>query len=525
MFTSFSPPAFSHPVWVNFSKAKPGTNSQTITAFECYIQEWLTNQEIENALSGLLLEAALQTMAGERMAARGSLKRASGLAARFNLTEFSFWIYWAQAALEYQDGKANETANRLEELQKLLATQGKWLLANLIELVRRAFAGETSDREVLRLAMDWLYRWGYAPEVISASYRPEPSRKEIFAKRVSRGRQYVQRLVHRALTSLQFRSQTGARSSDHRSAAIGSSPERQQETAETNHPTQISHSPSGVLSLTSDPPLNPPGEPNPIPPKQANERPAGEVLTVYCLGSFQAFWSGKWVNNWTSRKAFSIFKYLIKEHPQPVAKDILMDVFWPDAEPEAARRNLHQAIYALRQTLRNYAPEVHFVLFHNDAYLLNSDLVIWTDARVFEEHVRAAQKSQKRGDVQGTIESLEAAERLYQGDFMSDDLYEDWPAGERQILWQTYLQVAFQLADLYLARKDYPAVTGVCQRVLYLDEYQEKTHQFLIRSYLEQGQRQLALRQYRRCVQALETGLDLPPSAETHQLYQRILKT
>ncbi len=67
-------------------------------------------------------------------------------------------------------------------------------------------------------------------------------------------------------------------------------------------------------------------------------------LAAYCLGSFRLVYNLHSVSPWPSRKGLGILEYLILHYPTPVFKDVLMDVFWPDDGPQAARRNLHQGL-------------------------------------------------------------------------------------------------------------------------------------------------------------------------------------
>jgi DNA-binding SARP family transcriptional activator len=206
-----------------------------------------------------------------------------------------------------------------------------------------------------------------------------------------------------------------------------------------------------------------------------------------------------------------------------ISKEILMDLFWPEIEPEAARRNLHQAIYALRQTLKTDGVGFQHILFENDGYKINPALKIWIDFDEFEQRVKIGQELEQRQALDQAMAQFGVAESMYSGDFMAEDPYEDWPQARRQNLWQTYLSVAYRLADYYLTQDQYVAAIVLNQRVLMMDNCQEKAHQNLMRCYLVQGQRHLALRQYQLCAEALRTELELSPSIETKTLYNQII--
>jgi DNA-binding SARP family transcriptional activator len=222
-------------------------------------------------------------------------------------------------------------------------------------------------------------------------------------------------------------------------------------------------------------------------------------------------------------KARSILKYLVAHRGTPIVKDILMDLFWPDADPEVTRRNLHQAIYSLRQTLRRGQPDFQHIRFENDCYLLNPEMDIWLDFREFEKHVQASRRLEATGQLAEAIAEYGIAEGLCQGDFLEEDLYQDWPRAQREHIRATYLDIADRLSEYYVGQGEYTAAIALCRKILARDNCREEAHCRLMRCYLAQGQRHLAVRQYQTCVEALKEELDLAPSEETVALYRRII--
>lgn len=245
-------------------------------------------------------------------------------------------------------------------------------------------------------------------------------------------------------------------------------------------------------------------------------------MMVYFLGSFQVFQGEERITEWESYKARDIFKYLLVNRIKPVMKDTLMETFWPDAAPEAAPRNLHQAIYSLRQTLRGKQPEFQHICFENDCYFYNPNLKVWLDFEEFENQIQAARHLEATGNLVEAIENYDLAESIYQGDFLEEDLYEEWPRLKRTQLQIAYLDVANRLTNHYRQLHEYPSAITLCRKIISYDRCNEKAHRQLIRCYLAQGQRQLALRQYLTCIATLQEDLGLSPSTETLELHRQI---
>ncbi len=289
---------------------------------------------------------------------------------------------------------------------------------------------------------------------------------------------------------------------------------------------------------SASPALSPPLEPGDqegsrraeiSPPQETESLDGGATgdprpsLVVYCLGPFQAYLDDQLVESWPSGKGKAIFKYLVTHREIPTAKEVLMELFWPDADPDAARNNLNVAIYGLRQALRNGgSPTISHILFQDDAYLLNPDLKVWVDVEEFLERFNQARELEQEGDLQGAIREYFTAEALYQLEFLSEDRYDDWILTRRQRLQITYLSLLERLSRYHYENGDYAACITVCHKMLAIDSCREDAHRLLMHCYERQGQRYLALRQYHLCASCLQEELDVSPTPDTIALYEEL---
>ena len=222
-----------------------------------------------------------------------------------------------------------------------------------------------------------------------------------------------------------------------------------------------------------------------------------------------------------SSRGLAIFKYILVHHTQLIPRDILMDTFWPNSDPESARNSLNVALHSLRQALRSITP-LAVILLESGKYSLNPDLKVWVDVENFERHIKVAKLLEEAGKASGAIREYEAATSLYQGDLLSDDPYEEWPVIEREHLRIAYLDMVDRLSQIYFAQEHYVACIALCQRILQRDSCREDAHRRLMRCYSHQGQTYLALRQYQICVETLQTELDIEPEPATNQLAEQI---
>jgi DNA-binding SARP family transcriptional activator len=254
--------------------------------------------------------------------------------------------------------------------------------------------------------------------------------------------------------------------------------------------------------------------------KQA--KPGAPSLAVYCLGPFRVYQDDQLVTNWLSGKGKCIFKYMIAHRGRPIAKDILMDLFWRDANPEAARNNLNVAIYGLRQALRATQSDFSHILFQDDHYLLNPAMGVWVDVEEFVQRYETGRTLEREGRLAEAVQEYEAAEGLYQGDLFEEDLYQDWLIPRREGLKDTYFVILSRLSRYHLKEKRYATSIHLCRKILAEDDCREDAHRCLMRCYSGQGQRNLALRQFHLCVETLARVLDVSPTPDTVALYHQI---
>ncbi len=261
-----------------------------------------------------------------------------------------------------------------------------------------------------------------------------------------------------------------------------------------------------------------------VPPAQVESETKNQppTLTVYCLGTFRVYVNETLIDNWNGNTARAIFKYMVIHRKRPIPLEVLMDLFWHDDEQESARRNLYQAIYLLRQALQIGTPDFPYVLSINGCYGLNPDLKIWLDSQSFDTHYQNGQKFEMNGSCLKAIREYEAADTLYEGDFLAEDIYEEWPTALRQHLKNAYLDILNRLSRYHYQQKNWAMSITYNQKLLHADTCREDAHRGLMRAYFHQSQRHLALRQYHHCIEALKNELGVSPDPQTINLYHQI---
>jgi DNA-binding SARP family transcriptional activator len=253
----------------------------------------------------------------------------------------------------------------------------------------------------------------------------------------------------------------------------------------------------------------------------ASDEPAAPLLAVHFLGTFRLMINGVEVDTASRRRSRDVLAYLLAHGPRPVPQEVLMDVFWPTAEPDAARNNLHVSLSLARRALGAAWPEP--VIERRFAgYRITDRVKVWSDVQHFEASCDAGRSADRAGDRETALSSYEAACQLYEGDFLAEEPYTDWAASPRDRLRLQAVEIQTRLLDLYIERADYGPAILLGRQVLTLDPCNEQIHRRLMTCYSEAGQRHMALSQYRRMAAALWETFQVLPSAEATALYSSL---
>jgi LuxR family maltose regulon positive regulatory protein len=248
-------------------------------------------------------------------------------------------------------------------------------------------------------------------------------------------------------------------------------------------------------------------------------------LEVRCLGRFEVHSGSKQINRWQSAKAKAVLQYLVTKPREPILKDAIIEILWPECSIQAANNNLKAAIHGLRQSLNSLFSDdetTPHVLNIQGSYLVNPEIELKIDVEEFEKHFKLGRRFEKEGNSSLARQEFEKAETLYRGDYLEDEPYEEWTLLRRESLKDSYLFILSKLADYAIEDNDSESCILYCQKILEKDPCREDTYRRLIVCYSRLGQKNRALRWYDICRRTIQRELDAPPDEQTTSLYKRL---
>ncbi len=240
------------------------------------------------------------------------------------------------------------------------------------------------------------------------------------------------------------------------------------------------------------------------------------VLEIRLLGAPTVHWGGALLSIVRRQTRMLLFRLAV--FGQPVLRERLCFLFWPDVSETVAGRNLSHLLTHLRQAL----PADDILCTADDRVYLNP-AAAWSDVEEFRRVSNAAGADRD-------LNALAQIARLYRGPFL-DGLsapncpeYESWMLLERRNLERRYREALSALIDQLALCGEYDQAVAYAHRYLAVDRLDESIHRRLIELYAARGDRAAALRQYRQCATLLERELGVQPLPETVSLYEVVLK-
>jgi len=219
------------------------------------------------------------------------------------------------------------------------------------------------------------------------------------------------------------------------------------------------------------------------------------------------------------RKTLAILAYLaVTGHPH--SREALATLFWPEHDQSSALANLRRELSRIKGALGEQA-----LVADRLQVGLDPRLGLWLDVAAFQ-----AQLTETIGQAytHDSLEALQSAVDIYQGDFMAGftlpdaPRFDEWQFFQAEELRRSLADALCRLIEAHTAGRNYPQAILYARRWLSLDPFHEPAHRQLMQLYAWSGQRSAALRQYQECQRILQENLGIEPDEETQALYLAI---
>jgi DNA-binding SARP family transcriptional activator len=244
--------------------------------------------------------------------------------------------------------------------------------------------------------------------------------------------------------------------------------------------------------------------------------PTTSRLDAEMFGVFELRIDGVVVPKWHGRLGPSILAYLLLQK-RCVARDRLLDVFWPDVAPRIAQNRLRVAISSLRRALEAASPRP-VIEFLNGNYRVARDGEITLDVDEFQRYAARGRHAEESNETEKALGAYRRALDLYRGELLAELPYEEWTMLPREALRVAYLDCLANASHLHLRLHDYSEALNLAWRILDADPAREDAHCLIMRCHAAQGSLHQARRQFDLCRHELITVLGVEPAPDTVEL-------
>ncbi len=227
---------------------------------------------------------------------------------------------------------------------------------------------------------------------------------------------------------------------------------------------------------------------------------------------------------WRKRKVRLLFAMLAARCGQDLPRDVILERLWPDMDEERARRNFYVTWSAMKRALANgEAPSKGGELVRCAGGVCRVTRRVRTDLEDFDDAVQSVRTARVSADLEKVITAGRQLCRVYRGDLLPGDVYEDWFTAIRDRTRHDFCDAMMIAARTAENGGEYSEALLFLHKASAADPWREDIYQSMMRCQMNAGQRSRAIETYIACRGRLVEDLGIDPSSETTRLYETVL--
>jgi two-component SAPR family response regulator len=158
------------------------------------------------------------------------------------------------------------------------------------------------------------------------------------------------------------------------------------------------------------------------------------------------------------------------------------------------------------------------IIFDGESYQFNRAVDHEYDIEAFDAYLAIAKNLITHDE---KVNFYQKAIDLVKGKYL-EDIGTTWAYPERERLNQEFLTASLALAELYCQGGQVHQALNISQRALEYDDTSEAVYRQMMQIYFRMGDKASIVHTYQACEQTMHRIFDLPPSADTKNLYQEL---
>ncbi|MCF0134314.1 MAG: hypothetical protein HUJ72_10645 [Blautia sp.] len=245
----------------------------------------------------------------------------------------------------------------------------------------------------------------------------------------------------------------------------------------------------------------------------------GELLKVNMFGRFSIQYNGVEVvldRNITS-KVTLLFQVIALHAEEGVSKASLIDMLYGREEVENPNATLNNTLFRLRKRLKSLGlPTSSYVLINGGICKWDNSIPIELDCSIFEDLINEGRRQQ---DKDKRIEYYEAACGMYFGEFLPDQIGEDWVSVNNHYYGELYKTCLEEVCHYLFEMERYDELYKCASEAAQIYPF-ESWQIWMIDSLIGMGRYSEGIEVYRNTEKLYFQELNLPPTSEMLERFE-----
>ncbi|MFC4599151.1 response regulator [Cohnella hongkongensis] len=239
---------------------------------------------------------------------------------------------------------------------------------------------------------------------------------------------------------------------------------------------------------------------------RTNESP---VAKISCFRRLNIEYGKSEPFSWRTARAQELFAYMVYKRNQPVRKDILLDLLWPDTEYKKAFTQLYTTVYQIRKSIEAAGLTIRLTNSGSDYYLdlgnNRYDVQEWENGRLLLPDLSPETAAEH-------LAWLES----YEGDYLSETDYV-WAEGERKRLRDLWYKHAYALSEMWKTAGCRKETLETYEMMQLRFPFSEEVYFLMMKFYVDNGESGMAKLKYEQLCKMLEDEYAIVPSVAVRE--------
>jgi DNA-binding SARP family transcriptional activator len=218
------------------------------------------------------------------------------------------------------------------------------------------------------------------------------------------------------------------------------------------------------------------------------------------------------------------FAFLVSERQQPVTKEALIAVVWPDTPPREIEGALNVILSKLRAALKRAgATQADTVEVRSGTIQMRLPPDVWVDLEHAGNSIDEAEGALRCGDAKGAWGHAVALVIIARRPFLPGE-EASWIEARRVRLRSLLVRGLHILARVTATNGEQALAVQYATEIIELEPFQETGYRHLMQMHADMGNRGEALRVFGKCRELFRDELGADPSQETERVFLEILR-